>query len=154
MVTSALRADAWASASNLPFILLTITHPSLTTPIRVVNNRQDVFSNGNAYTAFPFEIVLPDSSEDAPPRARVRIDNVTREIGQVIRNMDTAASVSITVVRQEAPDTVEMALSGMLTGAIKYDMMAVEFDLEFEDLGKEPFPAPSFSPAEYPGLIR
>lgn len=153
-ISDDLKADAWSNESDLPLVLLDISQADLADTIRVVNNRENVTSNGDSYIAFPFEIVLPDQADDAPPRARVRIANVSREIGQAIRQMTTAASVTITVVRQESPDVVELQFAGMRTGAVAFDALKVEFDLEFEDLMREPFPAPTFSPAEYPGLIR
>ena len=153
-ITDDLKAEAWAPESDLPLVLLTITHEALGEPLRLVNNRENITSNGQTYIAFPFEITLPDSNEDAPPRAMVRIDNVSREIGQAIRLMTSAAAVAIAVVRQEDPDTVEMEFTGMRNGGVQYDAMKVEFDLVFEDLAREPFPALTFSPAEFPGLIR
>lgn len=153
-ITDDLKAEAWAPESDLPLVLLTITHAALSGPLYLVNNRENVISNGETYIAFPFQITLPDSSEDAPPRARVTIDNVSREIGQAIRLMTSAAAVSIAVVRQEDPDTIEMQFSGMRNGSVLWDASKVEFDLEFEDLAREPFPALTFSPAEFPGLIR
>lgn len=153
-ISDDLQADAWSVESDLPLVLLDITQADLLDTIRVVNNRENVTSNGESYIAFPFEITMPDMADDAPPRSRVTIANVSREIGQAIRLMTTPASVTITVVRQESPDVVEMQFTGMRTGAVSMDALKVEFELEFENLASEPFPAPIFSPAEFPGLIR
>lgn len=152
-VSDTLKSEAWSIASDMPLVLLEISHAELAQPIRVVNNTVDVPSNGNTYTAFPFEIALPESLEDSPPRARLKIDNVSREIGQAIRTISTAASVTISVVRQDDPDTVEMTWPAMWLRNIRYDVLAVEGDLEFEDLTREPYPAHIFSPAEFPGLV-
>lgn len=153
-ISTTLRDEAWSNESDLPLVLLTISHSSLTDDIRVVNNRVNVTSNGNDFTAFPFEITLPDSRQDAPPTANLKIDNVSREIGQAIRLMDSPADITIQVVRQDDPDTIEIAFAGMKTGNIQYDALTVSCDLVFENLVREPFPAVSFSPAEFPGLLR
>jgi len=152
-VTDDLKRDAWAAESDLPLVLLTLDHDDLAAPIRVVNNREDVTSRGDVFVAFPFEIALPDDLGDAPPRARLRIDNVSREIGEAIRTITTAAAVTIEVVRQDALDTVEMQFPAMKLVNVQYDVLTVTGDLEFEDLTKEPYPTHIFSPAEYPGLI-
>jgi len=36
---------------------------------------------------------------------------------------------------------------------IPYDAMTIEGELEFEDLVKEPFPAHTFNPSHYRGII-
>jgi hypothetical protein len=153
MVSDALKQDAFSSESDLPLILLTIAHADLAQSIRVVCNKVDVTSNGDVYTGFPFEIVLPDSSEDSPPRSKLRINNVSREIGQAIRSISTPPSVTIQVVRQDSLDVVEAEFVGMSLTNVTYDAMIVEADLMFEDLTREPFPSMKFSPSFFRSII-
>ena len=152
-VTDDLKTEAWAPASDLPLILVVLEHADLAAPIRVVNNKTDIISGGETYTAFPVDIVLPSALEDSPPRAQLRISNVSREIGQAIRSISTPPTVTLSVIRQDAPDVVEITFVGMRLANAKWDALAVTGDLEFENLVREPYPAHSFSPAEYPGLI-
>lgn len=152
-ISETLKQEAWAQSSNLPLVLLEIAHADLATSIFVVNNKENITSEGEEYTAFPFEIFLPDSKEDAPPRAKLRIDNVSREIGQAIRTIASPADVSIRVVRMDTPNTVEVEFVGMTLTNVSYDALSVEGDLEFEDLTREPYPAHTFNPANYPGVL-
>jgi len=133
--------------------LLTIDHPTLTTPIRVVHNTVDIISRGDSFTAFPFELVLPTSDPDSPPRAQLVIDNVSREIGQVIRQIPSAATVLIEVVRLAAPDELELSFPTLKLINIRLDVAKVTGDLISEDLQIEPYPAFTFSPAQFPGLF-
>jgi hypothetical protein len=153
MVTDALKQDAWQDSSNLPLVLLEIDHSSLSEPIRVCNNKVNIMSNGEDYIGFPFEIILPDSKEDSPPTSKLRIDNVSREIGQAIRLISSPPSVTIKVVRQETPDVIEAEFSGMYMTNVSYDAFSVEADLQFEDLTKEPYPYLTFSPALFRGIL-
>jgi hypothetical protein len=148
-----LKQDAWANESNLPLVLLEIDHDDLDNPIRLVCNKENITSNGVEYIGYPFEIILPDSKEDSPPRAKIRIDNVSREIGQAIRQISSPPSVTIKVIRQETPDVIEAEFAGMKLRRIPYDALTVEGELEFEDLTKEPYPAFTFSPANYAGVL-
>ena len=74
-------------------ILITIDHPDLSQPIRVTSDAVDTTSRSNLFVAFPFELTLPADSEDRPPRASLRIDNVDRQIVQAIRDITSAPSV-------------------------------------------------------------
>lgn len=152
-ISEILKQEAWSSESNLPLVLLDIDHDDLVVPIRVVNNKEPITSNGEEYTAFPFEVTLPSSQEDGPPQAKLRIDNVSREIGEAIRTISTAPSVTIRVVRQETPDIVEVEFQGMILRSVTYDALTVEGVLDFEDLTREPFPAFTFNPSHYPGIL-
>lgn len=152
-ITDDLRTEAWSPASKLPLVLLTMSHADLTSPIRVVNNNENITSNGETYIAFPFEIVLPDSTEDSPPRARLQISNVSREIGQAIRSISSPPSLLIQVVRPDAPDTVEVEFVGMRLANVLLDALMVSGEVEFEDLSREPFPGFCMTPSEFPGLV-
>ena len=153
-ISDDLKVEAWAAESDLPWVLLKIDHADLSTPIRLVNNKVEIISNGETFNAFPFRISLPDNLEDAPPRAQLRIDNVSREIGEAIRSISTPADVTIQVVRQDDPDTIEASWPAMRLTNARYDALTVRGDLEFEDLTREPYPAHTFSPAEFPGLVQ
>jgi hypothetical protein len=152
-ISDALRQDCYSSESNLPLVLLKIEHTSLAEPILLVNNKTNILSNGDEYIGFPFDIILPDSKEDSPPTAKLRICNVSREIGQAIRSISTPPMVTISVVRQETPSVIEAQFEGMYLTNVNYDAFSVDADLQFEDLTREPFPAYTFSPANYRGIL-
>lgn len=152
-ITDALKQDAFAAESNLPLVLLEIAHDSLDGAIRLVNNKVNITSNGEEYIGFPFEIILPDSKEGTPPTAKIRIDNVSREIGQAIRQISTPPLVTISVVRQETLDVIEAQFSGMYLTNVSYDAMSVDADLMFEDLTRETYPYLTFSPANYRNIM-
>jgi hypothetical protein len=152
-ISQNLKEDAWSQESNLPLVLLEIDHEDLAEPIRVVNNKTNITSNGDVYVGYPFDILLPDSAEDAPPRAKLKIDNVSREIAQTIRLISSPPSVTIKIIRQETPDIIEAEFPGMTLRVVPYDALTVEGTLEFEDLVREPYPAYTFNPANYPGIL-
>lgn len=154
MISENLKQESWAQESKLPLVLLEISHPDLADPIRIVNDKANITSNGDEYIGYPFQIYLPDSNEDSPPRAKIRVDNVSREIGQSIRQISTPPSVSLKVIRPDTPDIIEFQYSGMKLRHVPYDALTIEGDLEFEDLTKEPFPGYTFSPANYHGILQ
>lgn len=152
-ISDGLKQEAWSQESNLPLVLIEIDHADLADPIRVVNNKENITSNGEIFVGYPFEVFLPDSKEDSPPTAKLKIDNVSREIGQAIRSISSPPSVVIRIVRMETPDIIEAEFVGMKLRHVSYDALSVEGKLEFEDLTREPFPAYTFSPANYAGIM-
>jgi len=153
-VTDNVRGELWRPESDMPLVLAVITHADLADPIRVVNDRVNLVSNGETYIGFPFEPVVPDEREDAPPKARIRISNVSREIGQVIRQLTSAATITFSIVWPDTPDTIEIEYPPLLLRNVTYNAASIEGDLEAENLTLEPFPAHTFSPVSFPGLIQ
>ena len=153
-VTDEFRADAWSPESDLYLVLLDIDHPDLAQTISVVNNTVNVISNGTSYIAFPFEIALPESPENSPPRAELTISNVGREISQAIRSVGSPPSVTIAVIRQATPDVIEALHVGMKLTGVSYDAQQVSGQLVREALVTEPYPAMTYSPAEFRGLVQ
>lgn len=134
-------------------VLLTIDHDDFSVPIRVCSDAVDVTSRSNSYVSFPFDLVLPDDTDNQSPRARLTIDNVDRQVVQAIRQIDTAPSVLIEIIRAADPDTVEASFPDFIMTDISYDALTVSGELTLEDFTAEPFPAGVFSPAEFPALF-
>ena len=134
-------------------ILMTISHADLAVPIRVTSDGIDTQSRGNSFTAFPFELSLPDDEDNKAPRARLVLDNVDRSIVRAVRSLTSSPTILIEIVRAAAPDTVEAKFEDFRFTNISYDARTVEGDLGIEDFTAKPFPAAAFSPSLFPGLF-
>lgn len=131
--------------------LVTIEHDDLDAPIRIVDNIEDITSNGETFVGLPFRLELPDEG-DRPGEARITVDNVDRRIAEAVRSITTPPSVTIQVVLASQPDTLELELSGMTLRDVTIDAGAVTGYLRFEDLSVEPI-AEAITPSKFPGLF-
>ncbi|HET8791808.1 MAG TPA: DUF1833 family protein [Modicisalibacter sp.] len=153
-MSTTLTQSAFAQDTDDVWLpLLTISHPDIDPPIRVVHNTVNIVSRGNEFINFPFDIILPDEREDAPSSARLVIDNVAREIGQAIRSISTPPSVMIEIIRAADPDTLEMSWPNFFLRNAKWNAGQVSGDLVLEDFTDEPYPAGVFSPARFGSLF-
>lgn len=152
-VSDELKGDAWVPESDLPLALLTIEHPDISPAVHVVNALDDITSVGQEFTAYPFDLELPSSPEQGPPRARIRIDNISGEIVEALRAVASPPTVTLQLILQASPDTVESEHRDFRLTGVSWDAMSVEGDLTREDLMREPFPFLTFSPAEFKGLV-
>jgi hypothetical protein len=132
--------------------LLEITHPQLTTPIRVVNNTEDVVSNGVTYLKTAFRIKLPDDS-DALPSVQIEIDNVDRAVTDAARSINSPPTVTLLVVLASTPDVYEAGPFTFTMTDVNYSAETINGTMIFEDILNEPFPGESFDPARFPGLF-
>lgn len=134
-------------------VLLTLSHPGMAEPLRVAGSDAPVFSRGDEFTPYPFQLTLPDDAERQSPEARLVIDNVDRQIMGALRNLAAAPQVTIEIVRLAAPDVVEARFDAFRLGQVSYDSHMIEGILSLEDFTAEPFPAGSFAPGHFPGLF-
>lgn len=133
-------------------VLVTISHSTLATPIRVVANNEDITSRGNLFQAFPFDIVLPGQDADGPPRATLRFDNVDRTAVNAIRGLTSAPDVLLEVVLASNPDLVEISFPGLSLRNVRFDALQVEGELFFESIFNEPVTL-TMTPSRFPGLF-
>ena len=133
--------------------LLEIDHDDLDTPLRFVNNTENVTSDSNVYTAFPFEISLPSDREDQLPTVVLAIDNIDRTLVETIRDITSPPTASVSVIMASDPDTIEAGPYDFTIKDANYTAEVVTSNLAFEDILNEAYPGDSFTPNHFPALF-
>ncbi len=153
----AMRQLASAQESGQVLVaLIEISHSLIVNgPLRLVQDVKPVVSNGNTYTAFPFEIILPDDGAEAPPRVKLAIDAVDQTIMTTIRSLPPGEPPTITVslVLASQPDIIEMAMTGMVLRTVTGDAQRIEGELLIDEEDLLRFPEGSFTPFDFPGMF-
>ena len=145
---------AEVNAPEAPLILLEIDHAELDEPVRVVNDTQDLTSNSNLYVAFPFRCVLPDDFENQLPKARLSIDNVSRDLMYWIETTGGGQGSTATFkqVLRSNPDLVEWQIQMSLFN-VNVTMQEISAELGFENLFGKPAVSFRYNPTNSPGLF-
>jgi hypothetical protein len=157
------RAVFAQESGEVLIFLLTITHPQLATPIRLSTDATErksttplayrTMSRGDEFLYAGIDLTLPAEKDRAPPAAKLTIDNVTRDLIPLARSVSTPAQVKIEAVLASDLDTVEIAWPAMDMTNLQYSAAQLVFDLTMDSLASEAFPAGTFSPAYFPGLL-
>lgn len=133
--------------------LITLTSADLPTPIRVVNDHQNVVSNGKTYVGFPFTLTPPGPMSDGPALGSLTISNVGLEISEAIRAARERVQVDISFVRLLAPDVVEQSIGFLQLVNVRADAGDVTGDLQIDMFYTEPYPAYRFVPSITKGIF-
>ena len=143
-----------SNAKALPLTLLEITHSALTTPIRVVNDTQDITVNGNVYSAMAFRATLPDDLSQGQPRAGLAIDNIGRELTDWIESTGGGkdAQVRLMQVLRSDPNTLEIDITLWLDN-VGMNQTEVNGELSFDDILNRPAVTVNYRPEIAPGLF-
>lgn len=104
------------------------------------------------WIAFPFNLDLPGEDTDSPSVARLRIDNVDRQIVEAVRGLPSGPMADLEVVLASQPETVEIGFYDLTIRAANYDAFIVEANMTFEQIFTEPVSF-EMTPARFPGLF-
>jgi Domain of unknown function (DUF1833) len=150
-------------SGEVVIFLLTITHPSLATPILLSTDPTarittdplvyGTVSRGNTFLYAGIDVSLPDELDRTAPASKLIVSNVTRDIIPLARSVQTPPSILFESVLLSAPDTVELSFPALNMTNLVCDASQLTFDLTMDALATEPFPAGSFDPASFPGLF-
>jgi len=100
-------------------VFLTITHPEINDPIRVVNDPEYFEYGGNEFIGFPFNIeILRD--DERPPESRISIQNVDSRIGETLLGLVDPPRVKIEVLALSSFDTTVSPRTEIGTASVEY----------------------------------
>lgn len=112
-----------------------------------------VVSNNLNYMFLPMQITLPSEEQNTAPRASIVMNDVTRYVVPIIRQISGPPRVKLTLVLSSSPNIVEASFDRFYLSNITYTADQVTAELSMIDFAVEPFPAYSFTPAHFPGLF-
>lgn len=165
-VSPTVAADLEAQISpNALLGFLTITHPNLPEPIRVVSDPIDFEADGLTWLGCPFEFVLL-TDEDHPPTSQIRVQNVDRRIGEALRTVTDRARVRLEVrstvdfdlsvvprVEQSGGSAVIYQFSHFDLVDVTVNAMEVTGTVMLRDFAQEPWPGKRATQSRCPGLF-
>lgn len=150
-------------SGEVALLLLTITHPSLATPIRLTTDPTvrlttdpllyGTTSRGHDYLFVGMEVALPEEQDKSPPSSKLVISNVDRSIIPLIRSINSPAQVQMEGLLVSDLSTVEFTVPALDIVNVTYDAGQITADLMMDVFASEPYPAGNFDPASFPGIF-
>ena len=134
--------------------LLEFHHPDLSSPLRLVNDTQDLVSNGNTYLRLRFSARRPSQQEGQQPSAVIdlaRIDTVVDIIDRT--NGAENATVRLLEVSRAEPDEVKFEFGGLQVIAISATHERISITLGLPNTLNRPAVMQRFEPTTAPGLF-
>lgn len=165
---SAIAARADLESDSSPHALLgflTITHPALAEPLRVVSDVMDYTFGGAPFIGLPFGFQLLTDS-DAAPTTQLRMQNVDRRIGQALRSMTGRATVQLQLLSSADFDLsqdprLEIGTAAVIYGFAHFTLRNVSVnatevtgEVILQDYSTEPWPHVRATQDRLPGLFR
>lgn len=167
-VTASFRRLAEANFSDeVDLCFLTITHPVIIDPIRVVWDTKDFIYGGNTFTGFPFDMQIL-SDDESPPTAKLQIQNIDPRIGDSIKALRSPPRLKIellssadfnlnvdprTAISSPTPTVIYSADRLFLTN-VTVDVLVITADIVGWDYLQRVWPGQRAMKSSFPGLFR
>lgn len=100
--------------------MLEISHASFDVPLRIVNDSRDQTIFTHLWKGLPFAITLPNDKAKEVPRAKLRMDNVGRDMTGELEALPPGAALKavITIVHRSTPEVIEYQFAAPLSGVL------------------------------------
>ena len=150
----ALQAMLAQETPEVFLCCLTIAHPSLADPLRLVSNTEPLERAAGTYQPYPFKIHLADQRDDEIPQGQVSVDNVDLAVNEQLRTLSGMPTVTLEVVLASQPDTVEAGPFEFNLQSITSTAETIDGTLGFEDdVFAQQVPGQNYLPSNSPGLF-
>ncbi len=152
--TAALKAILGIEGSDPVLTLVTIvigTGGDQVT-LRFVNNSVDIVSNGQTFTAYPFQLGVTDG--DRSPEIKVRIGNVDRQIILAILDERIPPVLRVDFVLESTPNTLERTFQQFTLRDVQADTLLIEGSLGQSRISTEIWPSTRANKSRCPSLFR
>jgi hypothetical protein len=150
---TAARAVLARECEEVFLVLLEIEHPDIDT-LRIVNNTEKVVRAEGEYLPYPFEAVLPDDTDNASPHVQLRIDNCSREVTRVLRELAGVPKCTMRVVLASNPNHDEVGPFAFSLLNVEYDAFVISAAIGYEeDFLNQAVPAQTYLPSTSPGIF-
>lgn len=135
-------------------VLLEFHHPDLVSPLRLVNDTQDIVSNGNTYQRLRFSARRPSQQEGQQPTAIVDIGRVDTLVDVIDRtNGAEGATVRLMEVSRAEPDDIKFEFGGLQVVGISATHERISLRLGLPNTLNRPAVTQRFEPKTSPGLF-
>jgi hypothetical protein len=144
---------------------LTVTHPLLPEPIRVVSDVLDYVVGGKTFIGLPFDFGILSDGE-GPPMTELKMQNVDARIGRALLGLNDRAQVSLEirssadfdlsdVPRVEIPGGAPIyAFAGFDLIDVTGTVAEISGRVMLRDYSQEPWPGLRATQTRCPGLFR
>jgi hypothetical protein len=149
-----LLAEIFAQESGDPFLtLVTLSHPSFASDIRLVNNTVNITSRGNVFTAFPMKIRLPMDDGETQRDFALEMDNASLELIEEIRTVTTRISVKFEMILASLPDDVQMSQEDLAIVSLNYTARRISARIAMDSFLGVEITSEKYTYTNFPGIF-
>lgn len=140
-------------SSELLLVLMMLTHEDWAAPVYLVRDSEALVSNSITYQPFPFNLSLPNDTDEGMPVLKFVCQNVSQEIIGKMRAVVGDIDCTVTWALRATPDIPEAGPFDVVMRGIEYDAQTVSGALALDPILEEPFGYRKMTPGNTPAIF-
>lgn len=149
----ALNAIFARSTSEIFLTLLAISLGEGLPTLRLVNDLENVTSNGDQYTAFGFTMKMPHQTGERMSKVKISIDNTTGQFTEAFRTVTHSLDVVMSIILRSSPDTIEAGPFAFKLRNLDRDQSFITGECVHEPIHEDGWPQMVMGLPDWPGLF-
>ncbi len=133
-------------------MLLTLNFPNGSN-FYLVNNTQNIISNGQEFTAFPFTFTLPEDSIDTIPELSIALSNIGLELIDDFKSNTDSIKCRVDLIFASVPDFLEVSIQELIVKSIGYDKNTITLNVGYDDILNTQVPSDTYNPNDFGGIF-
>ena len=133
-------------------MLLTLNFPN-NNSFYFVNNTEDITSNGQVFTAFPFQFTLPNDTSDGIPELQITLSNIGLELIDDLSETISGITSRVDLIFASNPDLFELSITDLEVKNISYDNQQIVLFIGYDDILNTSIPSDTYNPKNFPGVF-
>lgn len=133
-------------------LLLTLNFPNATN-FYFVNNTENITSNSQEFTAFPFSFTLPSDTSDSVPELTITLDNIGLELIDDFRTNTDSIKCRVDLIFASNPDFLEVTINELIVKSISYNKQFITISVGYDDILNTSIPSSTYNPINFPGIF-
>ena len=133
-----------------------VYHPDWLEDVYLVADSDDMEFEGNTYKAFTFTIPMLPQQESTIPTVTLKIDNITLELMEFLRSVESNIKVDLSLFRRSGNGDVSREIGAMVLSGAGFTANASTVSITLTmsvDYLNEPACKDRFTPTTAPGLF-
>ena len=153
-ISERAKAAILAPETGEVFLYLAeISHEQMEQPLYFVDNTENILSNGKLYLACAFKYTPPSFSTAESRPARIALDNVDRQLIDIIRPFNTPFKMTFSTILASQPNLIEDGSHKFILRNVSINNYQISGDLYDFYLADRQIPKDSYTPFDCPGLF-
>jgi hypothetical protein len=122
--------------------------------VYLVNDTRDWTIGSTTFVALPFRVKLPQQQGQQAPRARLEVDNIGGQLGQLFNAVPvgTPVKIRISIVSRARPDVEDAVFMAPLS-SVQLTMTQLQADIGTDDVLRAPAVMARYDQVLTPGLF-
>jgi hypothetical protein len=150
---TAIRSINDNATQEIWLVLVHLSNEGWAEDVYLARNNVEIVHQGQVYQPFPFDLDLPDQTDDAQAVLSWVADNTDQQIFEILKGTSTPITADVRWILASEPDTIVIHYPALEMRGFNYDEDRIFGQMQIEPLLDRPLGWRTMTPGITPGIF-